>query len=152
LHCSLELPPSEAVKCDRMVVRLRAITVEPVPAEPVSPANYVVATPGLEPDQDGRYEYTLGSFRIFVEADRFGSSGHFEQLWCRAHIPNLNQETTKPFVVKFQIGSATTREVLEFPSMPLGKPETRSCGMVVDILETDEQTVLLSRTVPVKFR
>ena len=135
-----------------MVVRLRTITVEPVAGEPVSPANYVVASPGSVPDQDGRYDFTLDSFRIFIEADRFGSSGHFEQLWCRAHIPSLKQETTKPFVVKFQIGSATTREVLEFPGMPLGKPEIKSCGIVIDILDTDEQTVLLSRTVPVKFR
>ena len=135
-----------------MVVQLRTINVEPVPAEPVSPANYVVATPGSEPDQDGCYDYTLGSYRVFVEADRFGSSGHFEQLLCRTRIPSLKQEATKPLVVKFQIGSATTREVLEFPGIALGKPETRSCGMVVDILELNGDTVLLSRTVPVKFR
>jgi hypothetical protein len=135
-----------------MVVRLRRITVEPVPEEPVSPANYVVATPGSDPDQDGRYDYTLGSYRIFVEADRFGSSGHFEQLLCRTRIPSLKQEATKPLVVKFQIGSATTREVLEFPGMLLGKPESKSCGMVIDILELDGETVLLSRTVPVKFK
>jgi hypothetical protein len=135
-----------------MVVRLRTITVEPIPGEPVSPANYVVASPGSVPDQDGQYDYTLGSFRIFVEADRFGSSGHFEQLLCRTRIPSLKQEASKPLVVKFQIGSATTREVLEFPCMPLGKPGSKSCGMVIDILDFDGQTVLFSRTVPVKFR